>query len=167
MGDIGHKNWWGPRIWRILHCLAEISDRPQCVVGWRHMFRATELVLPCEMCRRHFQAAVRGFRLQSGAPLRHMLWATHAASRAGGDNLPEAELSAVYGYGGDRGAVVTEVLRLVAEVVGAFRGARLQLAFLAEWERVAGRLARSLLLPPPPPAPVISSRARGRPGRAR
>jgi hypothetical protein len=131
------------------------------------MFRVTTLVLPCEMCRGHFQEAVRGFRLQSGAPLRHMLWATHAASRAG-DNLPEAELSAVYGYGGNRSAVVAEVLRLVAEVVGAFRGARLQLAFLADWERVAGRLARSLLLSPPPPTPMPSSAGRrGRPGRAR
>lgn len=172
---IGHKNWWGPRIWRILHCLVELSDRPSCVVGWRHVIQETAAILPCDMCREHFVAAMRSERLTAGS-VRHMLWAAHAGSRLDdmvGVVLPESELSAVYGYGGDRSAVFGEVGRLLTEVVDAFRSQnvldRFRIGHLVDWERVVRRLARELLLPVSvtPPPPSRGGRGRGRPGRTR
>ena len=155
---VGHKSWWGPRIWRILHCLAEISDRRDCGPGWRVVLLETAQMLPCDVCREHFTVAGRGVRIVTGvaprAVLRHMLWATHAATRGDSGesgNLPEPELSAVYGYGGDRGAVVTEIRRLVTEVCGTFRSAnvldRFRVGHLAAWEHAVGRLVSLLSTP--------------------
>lgn len=114
-------------------------------------------MLPCDMCREHFMVAIRGLRLpgpETGrAPrdaLRHMLWATHAASRSG-VALPEAGLTTEYGYGGDRGAVVTEVRRLVDEVAGAFRAGnvldRFRTGHLEAWVRAINGLAALLANP--------------------
>lgn len=149
----GHKSWWGPRIWRILHCLAEVSDRTDCGAGWRIILQETAAILPCDVCREHFTVAVRGLRLPSlgTAPrsaLRRMLWSTH---RGVGGDLPENELSSLYGYGGDRSAVVAEVRRLVAEVVGAFRTDnvldRFRVGHLSTWEGAIMRLAGLLSVP--------------------
>lgn len=152
--SVGHKSWWGPRIWRILHCLAEVSDRTDCAAGWRVVLQETAAMLPCDVCREHFTMAVRGLRMPGpggGAPrlaLRRMLWSTH---RGVGGELPESELTAFYGYGGDRGAVVAEVRRLVVEVVGAFRAGnvldRFRVGHLAAWESAVGRLAGLLAVP--------------------
>lgn len=154
---VADKRWWGPRIWRILHCLAEISDRRDCVGGWRTVLMDTAQMLPCDMCREHFIGAIRGLRMpgpETGRTpreaIRHMLWSTHAASQ-GGTTLPESELTAAYGYGGDRGAVVTEVRRLVDEVAVSFRAGhvldRFRVGHLEAWTRAVGSLAGLLANP--------------------
>lgn len=155
--SVADKRWWGPRIWRILHCLAEISDRRDCAGGWRIVLSETAQMLPCDLCRTHFLGAIRGLRLpgpETGrAPrdaVRHMLWATHASSRDG-VCLPEAGLSEEYGYGGVRGAVVAEVRRLLDEVVGAFRAVnvldRFRVGHLEAWVRAVGSLTGLLAIP--------------------
>ena len=168
-GAASHKSWWGPRIWRILHCLAEISDRTDCGPGWRIVLSETAQMLPCEMCRTHFLAASNGVRLSvvGRAPregLRHMLWATHAST---GGGLPEAQLGGVYGYGGDRGAVVAEARRLVAEVAGRFRAEgvldRFRVGHLEAWVRAVGVLSGLLSVPEMP----SSGSGRRRTGRTR
>jgi hypothetical protein len=156
-GEVGvaDKRWWGPRIWRILHCLAEISDRRDCGGGWRVVLQETTQMLPCDMCREHFQVAVRGLRIPGPAgsqtprdAVRRMLWATHAGT---GGGLPEAGLSAEYGYGGDRGAVVTEVRRLVEEICSLFRAGnvldRFRAVHLEPWARAVRQLAALLATP--------------------
>jgi hypothetical protein len=153
----GERGWWGPRIWRIVHCLAEISDRTDCGPGWRVVLQETVQMLPCDMCREHFGVAVRGLHLPLPMPgstrtpreaVRRMLWQTHSAT---GGVLPEEELAAVYGYGGDRGAVVAEVRRLLNEVAGAFRAEnvldRFRVGHLEAWVRAVTRLADLLLHP--------------------
>ncbi len=140
---VADKRWWGPRIWRILHCLAEISDRRDCAGSWRPVLLETAQMLPCDVCREHFLEAIRGLRLpgpETGRTpreaVRHMLWATHAAR---GGALPETALGAEYGYSGDRGAVVAEIRRLVDEVAGSFRREnvldRFRVGHLEAWVR--------------------------------
>jgi len=152
---VADKRWWGPRIWRILHCLAEISDRRDCAAGWRPVLLETAQMLPCDLCREHFIGAIRSLRLpgpETGKSpreaVRHMLWGTHAAR---GGTLPEEGLTAEYGYGGDRGAVVSEVRRLVDEVGGAFRREhvldRFRTGHLEAWVRAVGQLAGLLANP--------------------
>jgi hypothetical protein len=162
-----HKSWWGPRIWRILHCLAEISDRMDCGPGWRIVLTETAQMLPCEMCRTHFLAASRALHLPvvGRSPregLRHMLWATHAGT---GGGLPESALGEVYSYGGDRGAVVGEVRRLVAEVAGRFRAEgvldRFRVGHLEAWVRAVGVLSGLLAIPGAPSGTRGSGRRTG------
>lgn len=146
---VGHRGWWGPRIWRVLHTLAELSvGRTDTTAGWRTVIRTTSAMLPCAMCRNHFGAAMRSVRVPSG--VRHGLWAAHAAV---GGVLPEAELAAV--YGGEGGC--DTVAALVAEVGAEFRRANVldhfRVGYLGEWEHAVSGLIRLLRLPPPTPAP--------------
>lgn len=167
-----NKKWWGPRIWRILHCLAEISDRQDCIVGWRIVLQHTIRILPCEICRSHFSSALRSLRMPSIGSgknprenLRDFLWKTHtnskqlATDREKDTNENENEneinflkesLTEEYGYGGDRSLVVAEVHRLITEIVTEFRREsvldRFQIGFLEEWNRSVTHLANLLLV---------------------
>jgi hypothetical protein len=57
--DKGSKEYWGPRVWRLLHLLANISDRRDVPSVWRQLLRQTALILPCEKCRVHFTAYMK------------------------------------------------------------------------------------------------------------
>ena len=138
-----HKSWWGPRIWRVLHMLAEIgAERTDTGAGWRAVIRTTMAMLPCAVCREHFGVAARGWSVPSG--VRHGLWAAHAAV---GGVLSEAELAGVYGNGGCDAAAA-----IVSEVGREFRRVnvldRFRVGYLAEWECAVGGLIRLLRLPP-------------------
>lgn len=144
-GSVSHKTWWGPRIWRILHSLAEIGQgRTDTGSGWTAVLRTTTTILPCEVCRDHFATVMRTVRVPTG--LRHGLWAAHAGT---GGALPESDLSSVYG-----GATGDTILVLMNEVASEFRRAnvldRFRVGYLLEWERAVTGLLRLLREPPPP-----------------
>jgi hypothetical protein len=153
---VAHKGWWGPRIWQILHSLAELSEgRSDAGPGWRAVVRTTVAILPCAVCREHFAAAMVPVRMPSG--VRHALWAAHAAT---GGGLPEAELGVLYGVGGRTVAVVCDGAATgMGEVVSEFRRAnvldRFRVGHLMEWERAVGGLIRLLRFPPPTPMPAL------------
>lgn len=48
------RQYWGPRIWKLFHCLAELSDRPNLDLLWKNWMRQTIVILPCTKCRLHF-----------------------------------------------------------------------------------------------------------------
>jgi len=167
-GGANDKHWWGPRIWRVLHGLAEVSDRPGCGPAWRQLLRATVELLPCEVCRRHFAAASAAIALpvlgDCRGRVRHGLWAAHAAT---GGTLPEDGLTAEYGAGGDREAVFATVSGLVSEIGTAFRAenvlGRFRAGALPDWERAVGALVVLLRLPPPAASGPRNTRQRRRP----
>lgn len=118
------KQWWGPRIWRILHCIAEVSDRSDCGLAWRAVLRSTAEILPCDVCRHHMQSSTAALRLvqpRSGADMRilirHFLWSLHQASASVG--ISEESLSEF--YGGDRASVLGSAREGAREVEEAFR----------------------------------------------
>jgi hypothetical protein len=57
--DTGNKLYWGPRVWRMLHLLAELSDRNDLYMLWPALLRQTAAVLPCATCRTHMGAYLR------------------------------------------------------------------------------------------------------------
>jgi hypothetical protein len=57
--DPTQKLYWGPRLWNLLHCLAEISDRRDMVMLWNQLMRLTAAVMPCEQCRIHLSNYMR------------------------------------------------------------------------------------------------------------
>lgn len=57
--DSAAKTYWGPRLWRIFHLLANISDRRDVPSIWRQLLRVSALVVPCAKCREHFQAYLK------------------------------------------------------------------------------------------------------------
>jgi hypothetical protein len=53
------KMYWGPRLWRLFHLLAEISDRRDMYMLWNPLLHLTAAVIPCERCRRHLGAYMK------------------------------------------------------------------------------------------------------------
>ena len=51
--DTASKLYWGPRLWKMLHMLAEISDRRDMIHLWNNLMSMTAHVMPCEQCRAH------------------------------------------------------------------------------------------------------------------
>jgi len=50
---------WGPKLWRILHLLADVSDRRDVCLLWHNVMKTTADVLPCALCRQHLQKYLR------------------------------------------------------------------------------------------------------------
>ena len=46
--------YWGPRLWRVFHLMANISDRRDISALWRQFLYTSAAVLPCAQCRGHF-----------------------------------------------------------------------------------------------------------------
>ncbi len=44
---------WGPRLWRLLHTLADLSDRRDVYPLWNSFLRATISNIPCQRCQQH------------------------------------------------------------------------------------------------------------------
>jgi hypothetical protein len=150
------KQWWGPRIWRILHCLAEFSDRTQCGGPWRAVLRSTIDVLPCEICRSHLRAAIGSISLLQPRPaetiralIRNFLWALHQSSATVG--ISEESLTGL--YGGDRATVLLAVREGAQEIVETFRRLHVLDRFhegaLRPWLLAIQHLGHMLLLPEP------------------
>lgn len=163
---VTEKSWWGPRIWRILHSLAEINDRTDVGPAWRRALHLTAEILPCAVCRAHFHAHLRGVAFPVGvsnyATLRRMLWAAHAATApAGAEPFPQEQLTTE--YGGSREEIVVRVTGLVTEVVTAFSNQgvldRLHVASLLPWHRAVLQLIQLLRWPMPPPSATTQRRA--------
>ena len=57
--DPGNKVYWGPRLWRMFHLIAEVSDRNDLYLLWPAFLRLTAAVMPCAACRQHLAAYLR------------------------------------------------------------------------------------------------------------
>jgi hypothetical protein len=44
---------WGPRLWRLLHGLADLSNRRDIYPLWNTFLRWTAAVIPCQKCQKH------------------------------------------------------------------------------------------------------------------
>lgn len=157
------KQWWGPRIWRILHCMAEFSDRSGCGGPWRAVLRSTVDVLPCDLCRTHLRAAIGSLSLLQPRPaealrslMRHFVWALHQDSATVG--ISEESLTEL--YGGDRATVLLSVREEAREIEETFRRLHVLDRFhegaLRPWILAIQHLVHMLLLP----EPMISNRRR-------
>lgn len=51
--DAVNRSIWGPKLWRMYHLVAELSDRTDVILLWKSLLRHSSEILPCELCRRH------------------------------------------------------------------------------------------------------------------
>lgn len=61
--------YWGPRLWRIFHILAEYSDRRDISPLWLNVLRATSQTMPCAKCRVHLTEYLRTHTMFRFTPL--------------------------------------------------------------------------------------------------
>jgi hypothetical protein len=158
----GNKKWWGPRIWRILHSLAEISDRIDCGPAWRTALTTTADMLPCAVCRAHFVEGTRSISLRVGLnpriTLRHQLWSLHAST---GGSLSEEGLSAEYDCSGNRNEVLRIANSLIEEVITTLRDGgvydRFTVGRLVIWQRAMHALMALVQTPAPNMSSLVTS----------
>jgi hypothetical protein len=63
------NTYWGPRLWRIFHILAEYSDRRDVSPLWLNVLRITSQTMPCTKCRTHLTEYLRCHTLFRFSPL--------------------------------------------------------------------------------------------------
>lgn len=56
------KLYWGPRLWKFFHLLAEVSDRRDLPLLWQNLLNVSANVIPCGKCRDHFVSYIRTHR---------------------------------------------------------------------------------------------------------
>lgn len=160
--SVAEKEWWGPRIWSMLHTLAEFSDRADALPQWKPVLQLTADILPCAICRQHFHSHRGRLNYIRRIPdaevrtmMRRFLWEVHRDLRAnvGKESLTEDQLTEVYGTDG-RDAALQRVRVGLQEIIGTFGREhvldRFQAAALKPWERAVQHLIHTLLLPPIP-----------------
>ena len=49
----GSKDSWGPRLWKVLHNIAWLSDRTDVIYIWKNVMKSLSDVMPCPICRAH------------------------------------------------------------------------------------------------------------------
>ena len=50
---------WGPKVWKMLHLFADVSDRRDVALLWANVMKTTSEVLPCAICRKHLQGYLK------------------------------------------------------------------------------------------------------------
>ena len=85
----GSKDSWGPKVWKVLHNLAWISDRKDVAYIWRKLLKTLSDVMPCPLCRAHLAeylqhntiVPIKNVHLMSGTEIRdrvvYNIWRLH------------------------------------------------------------------------------------------
>jgi hypothetical protein len=127
--------YWGPRLWRVFHLLAEISDRRDMYMLWTNLLRVTGPVVPCDTCRNHIGSYIRSHafmravrpHLITGEAVRQIArqnlldFHNNVNERLGKPVVPREQLATL--YGGDektRGAILSEIHKLLEEINAAW-----------------------------------------------
>lgn len=145
------REYWGPRVWLLLHRMADASNRRDVLLLWNSVLRATNAVIPCELCRKHMSEywmqnplVVKNWSMLTGEQtrkrVREALGKFHNSVN-GRLGKPVVELGPPPLLSQDRGAAVAEAGRLYAELVQLWSSRLTDSAAVAEWRR-----ATSLLL---------------------
>ncbi len=146
---------WGARLWRILHGLADLSDRRDIFPLWNTFLKYTAHVIPCQKCQHHMQEywshrqfLPKGWNQLTGEQtrevIRQLLYAFHNdVNRRLGKPvhppLPALAAGAIANAAAwDRQATLRDVQRLFDELREEWSAAHL------EWKR-SGALLISLV----------------------
>lgn len=88
--------FWGARVWKILHDLAELTDTD--TTGWRTLVSVLPGALPCAECGRHMREWVLGHPVWEESSARQWMLVFHNAvnDRLGRRGWSVCELGALY-----------------------------------------------------------------------
>lgn len=105
---------WGPLLWKLLHGLAERAGKIITPVyaeeerhHWSHFFKMTSDIIPCHVCKEHFQIYLKEHPVDSIKKMptnqirpyvRHWFWEVHewVNMTLNKPSFPEANLEAAY-----------------------------------------------------------------------
>ena len=125
----GSKDSWGPKLWRVLHNLAWISDRTDVAFLWRKLLKTLAEIMPCPLCRSHLAEHLkntiivpnRNAHLFKGPDIRerivHSIWALHnkVNERNGKLEFPRELMNALYADR-IRSEIISETGRIIRDI---------------------------------------------------
>jgi hypothetical protein len=152
----GSRAYWGPRLWKLFHTMAEYSDRRDVLQIWCNWVRVTAATMPCARCRTHLSAYLRSTVFMksinidrtTGEQMRHQvrteLHRLHNSvnARIGAPQVDIADLPTIYGAKG-RDEALLESQRLFREIKAAWAPLihlRISPAALTQWEQLGNML---------------------------
>jgi len=125
----GSKDVWGPKVWRILHNMAWLSDRTDVFFIWKMLLKSLSDIMPCATCRQHLSQylntnalfVVKNIHLLKGADVKtrmvQAIWSIHndVNVRTGKGIYTLEELNMMY-LNASRAQVINETYRLLTEI---------------------------------------------------
>ena len=145
------KLYWGPRVWRLFHTLAEVSNRRDVLGMWHMVLAATADSMPCAQCRTHFSAYLRthpvtfvkrGILLtgaQTRDKIRGELWKFHnVVNKSTGKEEASIDILLEQYGAKTRNELLLEAQRLVNEIKGLWEPLlykQISPKALHEWKR--------------------------------
>jgi hypothetical protein len=145
---------WGPRFWSILHRLAELSGNQKVDImvndeaeAWIVFLKAQALVMPCIMCKDHYQEWLTSHRPERvrflfGEErrqwLRHWLWGCHDRVNQLTNKIspPEEELPNLY----EKRSIQKEIVELGMMFQLALSKGLLKHEDIVRWKHVVARI---------------------------
>lgn len=125
------KLYWGPRVWKLFHTLAEVSNRRDVLGMWHMVLAATADSMPCAQCRTHFSAYLRANPMtfvkrgilitgpQARDKIRTELWKFHnVVNKSTGKEEASIDILLEQYGAKTRNELLLEAQRLVGEVKG-------------------------------------------------
>ena len=125
----GSKDVWGPKVWRILHNMAWLSDRADVFFIWKLMLKSLADVMPCATCRQHLSQylntnslfMVKNIHMLKGSDVKtrmvQALWSLHndVNLRTGKGSYTLEELNMMY-LNIPRNQILNETYTLLTEI---------------------------------------------------
>jgi len=129
MAKPGSKDSWGPKVWRVLHNLAWLSDRTDLPFLWKKLLKTLSDVMPCPICRGHLAEYLKhralftnkNLHLVKGPEIKermiYNIWALHNAvnERNGKPEFPLELLNALY-VDKVRSDIISETGRILRDI---------------------------------------------------
>jgi len=139
MAKPGSKDSWGPKLWRVLHNLAWLSDRTDLPFLWKKVLKSLTEVMPCPICRAHLAEyiqnhalfTIKNLHLVKGPEVKermiYNIWMLHNSvnQRNGKPEFPLELLKALY-VDKNRSELISETGRTLRDINGEWEPIVLQ-----------------------------------------
>ncbi len=147
MSKPSDKEYWGPRVWRLLHTMADVSNRRDVLLLWNSVLKATAAVIPCELCRKHMSdywlrnpLSVKQWSALTGEQVRQRIRdCLHRFHNSVNVRLgkPCPELAPPPA---NRGQVMNEASQLFSELAQLWSSRLTEMGAVKEWKRATSHL---------------------------
>ena len=113
---------WGASLWRILHTMAEYSDKSSVFSLWNNLLHLLNTYIPCDQCRQHFSSYLQNNPVDVSDRGALSLWMftlhNDVNGRLGKPQLDYSSLSGI--LFGTRESLLTDLLPIIPTLSASF-----------------------------------------------
>ena len=113
---------WGASLWRILHTMAEYSDKSSVVSLWNNLLHLLNTYIPCVQCRQHFSSYLQNNPVDVSDRGALSLWMFTLHNDVNGRlGKPQLDYSSLPGIlFGNRESLLTDLLPIIPTLSVSF-----------------------------------------------